>query len=184
MIDNAKKTYPPPRSACKEGCDWCCYLRVGTAVPEVMRILAYLRQTLSPEELQRVRERVLKLDEERRQLRADKRSNARLPCALLADQRCLAYPVRPLTCRGFNSRDAHQCELFFKHGHKVTVPTYAPQIRLTTFILDGMRAGVSEAGLKGDLVELTAALRIAFLVPDALERWLAGEPVFAPARLE
>jgi hypothetical protein len=96
----------------------------------------------------------------------------------------VAYPVRPLTCRGFNSRDARQCELFLKHGHKVTVPTYAPQIRLTTFVLDGMRAGVSEAGLKGDLVELTAALRIAFFVPDALERWLAGEPVFAPARLD
>jgi Fe-S-cluster containining protein len=183
-IAGAKKTFPPPPLACTEGCDWCCYLRVGTAVPEVVRILAYLQQTLSPEELQSVRERVLKLDEERRQLPVGKRGNARLPCALLAGRRCLAYPVRPLTCRGFNSRDAEQCERFVKHGHKVTVPTYAPQIRLTTFLLDGMRAGVSEAGLKGDLVELTAALRIALLVPDAVERWLAGEPVFAPARLD
>ena len=63
-IDSAKKTYPPPRSACKEGCDWCCYLRVGTAVPEVIRIFAYLQQTRSPEELQTLRERVLKLDAE------------------------------------------------------------------------------------------------------------------------
>ena len=47
-----------------------------------------------------------------------------------------------------------------------------------------MRAGLAEAGLKGDLLELTAALRIAFEVPDAFERWLAGEAVFAPARLD
>ena len=52
-----------------------------------------------------------------------------------------------------------------------------------TFVLDGMRAGLSESGLQGDRVELTAALRIALEVPDAAERWLAGEAVFAPAPL-
>jgi Fe-S-cluster containining protein len=183
-VEGAKRAYPPPSLACKEGCDWCCYLRVGTAVPEVFRIAFYLRQTLSPEELRSARERIVKLDEQRRQLRASKRAEARLPCALLVDRRCSAYPVRPLTCRGFNSSDAHQCELFLKLGNKVTVPTYNAQFRLTTFVLDGMRAGVSEAGLKGDLLDLTSALRIAFEVPDAFERWLAGEPVFAPARLD
>jgi hypothetical protein len=39
------------------------------------------------------------------------------------------------------------------------------------------------ARLTDDLVDLTAALRIALDVPDAAERWLAGEAVFAPARL-
>jgi Fe-S-cluster containining protein len=183
-IEKAKSDYPPPTLACREGCDWCCYLRVGTAAPEVFRIVLYLRETLSPDELQATRERIVRLDEERRQLRASKRGSGRLPCALLVNRRCSAYPVRPLTCRGFNSSDAHQCERFLKLGNKVTVPTYAAQLRLTTFVLDGMRAGVSEAGLKGDLLELTAALRIAFEVPDALERWLAGEPVFASARLD
>jgi hypothetical protein len=100
------------------------------------------------------------------------------------NRRCSAYPVRPLTCRGFNSRDAHQCELFAQPGGKATVPTYVPQLRLTTFVLDGMRAGLTETGLPGDLLELTAALRIAFEVPDAFDRWRAGEAVFAPARLD
>jgi Fe-S-cluster containining protein len=184
-IDSAKRAYPPPPLACKEGCDWCCYLRVGTAAPEVFRIVSYLRQSLSTEELQATRERIISLDEQRRQLRVSKRADARLPCALLVDRRCLAYSVRPLTCRGFTSSDARLCEHFFKQGKKVSVPTiYRPQLRLTTFVLDGMRAGVCEAGLKGDLLELTAALRIAFEVPDAFERWVAGEPVFAPARLD
>ena len=51
-----------------------------------------------------------------------------------------------------------------------------------TFVLDGMRAGLSESGLQGGLLELTGALRIALTVPDAAQRWLAGEAVFAPAR--
>lgn len=183
-VRGVMKKHPPPPSACKEGCDWCCYCRVGTSAPEVIRIAAYLRQTLSPEALDATRQRVARLVEQRRQLKSVKRADPRLPCALLVEHRCAAYPVRPLTCRGFNSSDAHQCELFLQAPASVTVPVYVPQLRLNTFVLDGVRAGAEEAGLRTDLLELTAALRIALEVPDAAERWLAGEPVFAPARLD
>jgi hypothetical protein len=88
-----------------------------------------------------------------------------------------------LTCRGYNSSDASQCERSVKARERVEVPSYAPQHRLAVFVLDGLRAGLAEAGLNGDLLELTAALRIALDLPDAAERWLAAEPVFAPARL-
>ena len=184
FTERAKALRPPGPLACQEGCDWCCYLRVGTAAPEVFRIVEYLRQRLTPEELQTVRQRIVELDEERNKLKPNKRREARLACALLIGHRCSVYPVRPLTCRGFNSSDAHRCELFLESGNKVEVPSYAPQLRLTTFVLDGVRAGLSESGLKGDLLELTAALRIAFETPDARERWLAGDAVFAPARLD
>jgi hypothetical protein len=156
---------------------------VGTTAPEVLRVADYLRRTLSPEELRATVERVAELDDQRRRLPANQRADARLPCSLLVNHRCAAYPVRPLTCRGFNSSDAHQCELSVQSPRKVRVPNYVPQLRLTTFVLDGMRAGVSESGLKGDLLELTAALRIALTVPDAAQQWLAGEAVFTPARL-
>jgi Fe-S-cluster containining protein len=183
-VAEAMASYPPPPLACKEGCDWCCYLTVGTTVPEVARIVEYLRQTLSPEDLQATRERVCRLDDQRRERKFTRGNGTHLPCALLVNQRCSAYPARPLTCRGFNSSDAHQCELFLQAPNKVTVPLYAPQLRLTTFVLDGLRAGLTESRLNGDRLELTAALRIAFEVPNAIERWLAGEPVFAPARLD
>jgi Fe-S-cluster containining protein len=175
----------PPRAppACKEGCAWCCHLTVGTAAPEVLRIAAYLRQTLAPDQLEALRARVVEMGERRRALRPDQRSRARLPCALLVDNRCSAYPVRPLTCRGFNSSDARKCEESLRPGSGVVVPAYAPQQRLCTFVLDGLRAGLEEVRLDGELLELTAALRIALTMPDAAGRWLAGEAVFAPARL-
>jgi Fe-S-cluster containining protein len=183
-IQNFMATNPPPPLACREGCDWCCYLTVGTTVPEALRIAEYLRRTLSPEELRATRERVAESDDRKRRMSLGQRADARLPCPLLVNHRCAAYPVRPLTCRGFNSSDAHRCEFFLKSPRKVVVPNYVPQLRLTTFVLDGIRAGLSESGLNDDLLELTAALRIAFEVPDAAERWLAGEAVFAPARLD
>ena len=182
-VESFKASHPPPALACREGCDWCCHLNVGVTAAEVFRIADYLRRTLSPQDLDATRERLARLDDERRRLPASRRAGARLPCGLLVGPRCLAYPVRPLTCRGFNSSDAHQCELFLDAPRRVRVPNYVPQIRLMTFVLDGIRAGLSESGLRGDLYELTGALRIALSVPDAAERWLAGEAVFAPARL-
>ncbi|HEV3257023.1 MAG TPA: YkgJ family cysteine cluster protein [Gemmataceae bacterium] len=175
----------PPRrpAACREGCAWCCHKVVGTAAPEVLRIAQWLRHSLSAEELHALRERVVRVDEQRKALRHDPWAAAHLACPLLDGERCSVYELRPLTCRGYNSSDAAACQRSVTARRRVEVPVYAPQNRLTTFVLDGMRAGLAEAGLHGDLLELTAALRIALAAPDVAERWLAREPVFAPARL-
>ena len=89
-----------------------------------------------------------------------------------------------MTCGGFNSRDASQSERFVKSSGRTVLPLYAPQLRLTVFVLDGMKAGLAESGLAGDHLELTAALRIALEVPGAVERCLAGGPAFAAARMD
>ncbi len=183
-LKQAVRAERPPASACKEGCDWCCHLTVGVGVPELIRIVDYLRRTLSAEEFAALRERVRQLDAQRRELKSARRGDPRLPYALLVNHRCAAYPVRPLTCHGFNSRDASRCERFVTAPGTTTVPLYAPQMRLATFVLDGMTAGLAEAGLAGERLELTAALRIVLEDPGAVERFLAGEAVFAGARLD
>ena len=183
-IQKVVKEYPPsPPLACQEGCAWCCHKLVGTTVPEVFRIADYLQRHLTPQEFQIVRDRIIQRDEQRKGLREDRWSAARLPCSLLVDDRCSVYPVRPLTCRGFNSSDARQCERWVKKRERVEIPIYEPQHRLATFILDGLRAGLSESGLPDDLLELTAALRITLTLPNAFDIWLAGEPIFAAARM-
>jgi Fe-S-cluster containining protein len=180
----ARARQPPrPAKACREGCAWCCFKTVGTAVPEVERIVAYLRGRLSEQQLAALKARVQELAARRRALKYDRWAAARLPCALLDETRCSIYPVRPLTCRGFNSSDARACERSYRERPRVNIPVYEPQLRIATFVLDGLRAGLTEAGLKGDLLELTAALQIALTVPDAFDRWRVGEPVFAPARM-
>lgn len=183
-LHTALTTDPPRRpSACREGCAFCCQQTVGTAAPEVLRIVAYLQQTQTLEQLKATQQCVRERTEQRRVLRPDQRGRARLPCPLLVENRCIAYPVRPLTCRGFNSADAAACERAVDTSNASAVPSYAPQRRLCTFVLDGMRAGLQEAQLDGELLELAAALDIALSLSDAAERWLAGEAVFAAARL-
>jgi Fe-S-cluster containining protein len=166
-------------AACAEGCAWCCYQRVGVAVPEIIRIADYLRATLSAADQDATRTRIQETLEQRR----GGRRTVPAPCPLLVNRRCSAYPVRPLTCRGFNSSDAALCEASVTTNPKAVVPVYPPQVRLASLVLDGMRAGLTESGLKGDLLELAAGLRIALATPDAVDQWLAGKPVFVPARL-
>jgi Fe-S-cluster containining protein len=182
-IQSAVARQPPrPPLACQPGCDWCCHQMVGTSAPEVFRIVAFLRQHVSAELQRATQERVVAVDEQRRSLRGDSAAARRLACPLLVDHRCSVYPVRPLTCRGFNSGNARRCEEWVTTRQPVEIPAYLPQRRLATFVLDGLRAGLAESGLPHDLLELTAALRVALLVPDAGKRWLAGQPVFGAAR--
>jgi Fe-S-cluster containining protein len=182
----AAKARERPRAApaCRDGCAWCCYKLVGTAAPEVLRIAAYLRERLSADAWESLRERVREGEQQRRGLSTAQLRRRALPCPLLVEERCVAYPVRPLTCRGYNSSDAELCRRDLDPGARVEVPVYEPQQRMTTFVLDGLRAGTADSKLDGALLELTTALRVALEVPDAEERWLAGEAVFAPARLD
>jgi Fe-S-cluster containining protein len=182
-VREAMRHVPPPRSACREGCTWCCYKLVGTSAPEVLRIVAYLREKSTPQEWEALRERVARGEEQRRGLNPAQLRRRALPCPLLVGDRCCAYPVRPLTCRGYNSSDARRCERSLDPGSEVEVPVYLPQQRMHTFVLDGLRAGLDESKLDGAALELTAALRVALETPDAEARWLAGERIFAPARL-
>src|SRR5262245_1438920 len=183
-LQQATQTEPAAPSACREGCDWCCHLTVGTSVPEVARIVEYLRNNLSAEDFTALRDRVRRIDEQRRERRSAGRSEAGLPCALLVNHRCTAYAVRPLMCGGFNSSDASACERFVQSDCRTPVPLYAPQLRLAALVLDGMLGGLSDAGLSAERVELTAALRIAIEEPDAMQRFLAGEAAFAAAQLK
>jgi Fe-S-cluster containining protein len=175
----AVQRQPPQRPlACAAGCAWCCHKRVGVAVPEVIRIADYLRAVLTPPQMQALLERIEQTLEKRRQ-----RAPNPQPCPLLVDNRCAAYAVRPLTCRGFNSSDAGLCQASIMENARATVPVYPPQLRLMTLVLDGMRSGLAESGLKNELLELTAALAIALKVEDAADEWLQGRPVFASAGL-
>jgi Fe-S-cluster containining protein len=183
IAETAASDPPDPPLACREGCAWCCHRVVGVSAPEVLRVVAFLRDNLSAPELQAARDRVAQTEARRRALRHDGWAAARLPCPLLVDGRCSVYPARPLTCRGYNSSDAHRCESFTTSRQHVEVPVHVPQQRLATLMLDGVLSGVTESGLRGELLELTAALQVALGEPDAAERWLRGEPVFTPARL-
>ena len=172
---------PPP--ACRAGCAWCCYKSIAVSAPEVLRIAAHLRTTLAPEDLAAVKQRIAELDDQTRTMSSRERAHARLPCALLADQRCTVHAVRPLTCVGWNAIDVNECKAdWLDPEASDEITANVVQIEAFQAMRLGMDLGSEELGLEHDTLELTTALRIALDTPDAIERWLAGEQLFATAR--
>jgi Fe-S-cluster containining protein len=172
-----------PPSACRAGCAWCCYKSIVVNPPEVLRIAEYLHATLSAEELAAVREHIAEVDDQIHTMSSMQRAQAHQPCALLVDGRCLVYTVRPLTCAGWNSINVNECKAdWLDPESSDEISANVVQIEAFQAMRLGIDLGSAELGLERDSLELTTALRIALDIPDATERWLAGERLFAAAR--
>ena len=161
--------------ACRQGCTWCCYVKVDVTAPEVLRIVEYLRSSLGEAQLETLKKRVIETDEATRGLSPDERFALSVPCPLLQDDQCRVYAVRPMACRGMTSIDAGKCEESWREPRALTVIPQCSAIGYTYAVIsEGLCQALHRAGLDGHLLELNSALRIALETANAIERWLAG----------
>jgi tetratricopeptide (TPR) repeat protein len=170
----------PDLLACKKGCAWCCSLQVTVGAPEVFRIADYLRENRSEDELRKLRVRLAEVATKTAGMDAQERALSGVPCALLSDNACSVYPVRPLVCRGCNSTNAAACEEVTRRPGGAT-PINPTQLAIYNGTWAGMDSALAEAGLPAETYHLCSALLIALDNPDAVDRWLAREPVLEPA---
>ncbi len=164
---------------CRAGCAWCCYFHVSATPAEVLLIADDLRRKLPADELAALLRRVVAADDRVRGLDSRERRRARIACPLLEDGICSVYANRPLPCRGYNSLDVAAC----RQGVETTLDVRIPANPLLSAPSEGARVGLAQALMEHGLepnVELIGALRTALERPDAANRWLAGEPIFAP----
>jgi len=174
-IGQVKQEFEPASPiACRPGCAECCLVEVLATAPEVFYVATDLQTRPLPLDLSTVRQRVTAVAEKTIHLNAQQRADAKVACPLLDDSRCIAYPARPLTCRGMNSVTPGGCR-----GDDTMI--FGPQKRIADGLLAGLSAALVEAELDGNVYELAIALSIALETPDAIAKWLAGEPLFAPA---
>jgi hypothetical protein len=176
----ARRSLPVLDLACTAGCDACCHLHVSVSALEALLVAAFLRDTLSAEELASVRARVDRAAKRVRGMNQGERVLARVACPLLHEGRCIAYPVRPLACAGASSTDAAICDRALA-GEPV-------QLRVDAGLHGAMRAarigvstGLLARGLDARRYELANALSIALAHEDAVARFLSGERLFEAA---
>jgi Fe-S-cluster containining protein len=168
---------------CKKGCSWCCFLRVKVTPLEVLCIADYLKASLKPGGLSALQQRLVGTDEITRGMDGNRRISVKKVCPLIVGNKCLVYPVRPITCRIYHSLDASDCESSLDNGKR------SLRIRLDISIvgmgiLAGMMEGLRQVGLHPRLLELIAGLRIAMDEPESMRNWLAGAPAFSEAEID
>ena len=167
--------------ACAPGCAFCCYHPVDITPPEALLITAYLQTTLTPAAREATYARIAARASRIRGLSYEEHAQARIPCALLVDGRCSVYPCRPFACRAWNSTSAARCEAIFTHGNPVTM---LPALDMHVYeavwdVAHGVTEGLRQSRLDGQSYELHSLLQRVLETPEAAQRWMQGEPVFA-----
>jgi Fe-S-cluster containining protein len=173
------RSFPPKEPVvCAKGCAYCCHLLFFSDAPTVFLIADEVSRNLPPDKVEALIERLVEFEE----MEFGLRMVPRPPCPLLMENLCQAYDVRPLVCRAQNSLRLSECEEKFRGERRLVVAHDIPAT-LWGAIAEGISAGLAEAGFGADTsLEFTMALRIALETPAAAERWLAGDPIFVPAR--
>jgi hypothetical protein len=107
----------------------------------------------------------------------------RLRCPLLNDDgECSVYPVRPNSCRGWNSRDVRICEYDLEHPEeRVEAKAHVWQWAIAGRISEGSAIGAHAAKADHRPLDMIRGLQIALDDPAASDSWRAGRKVFEGA---
>ena len=169
---------------CSEGCAYCCHQAIFITAGEALIIGLYLRSERDAEALDALKAKLQSQAAKLSDLPMKERQLAREPCPMLdvPTGSCTVHPIRPLPCRAANSCSVDQCITAFESKDLgVTVSQNPFQAPVFKAVWQGLVATLQAEGLDGEVYELGPALLVA-LEPDALDRWLAGERIFAKAK--
>jgi uncharacterized protein len=176
-----------PALQCARGCHYCCTLPVICTVPEVLKAWNHAAAHLAPGQLARVREAGVAAGAAYPDYAvAQAPDYTPIRCPLLMEDACSVYDARPLCCRGWNSCDVGPCRTACEQGPASAKVPVNGVIR-TVFGNAGnaLSRGLFNLELE-PLVFLAPALGVFARAGEEsalMARWLAGEPVFAPAAI-
>jgi Fe-S-cluster containining protein len=185
FISVFESTNPLPRPvACAPGCTYCCHNQVEVTPAEVFLLAQVISQYFSPQKLEHLKEKILRLaalkvGKSKAELAVARRTQ---PCPLLAGDKCAVYPWRPFMCRAMHSLDKEHCRTSFTAGDLSGDAYYLHRYVFPMSVSAGLAAGFQEVGCVTPVLELTRALGEALLSPWLAERWLAGKNVFAATK--
>ncbi len=170
-----------PTLDCKSGC-WhcCCNPEILISIPELLTILAKIRETYDAEQFEAFRERLRQYMAlvEGKSL-AELAKQKPLPSALLVENSCSIYESRPLICRGWNSHDVTACIRDYEDGeNKAGVPMFGLMKQAADGALVGTVHGLEAARGDVTLVDLSSALNVAMNYGEGFEEaLLKGTPL-------
>jgi Fe-S-cluster containining protein len=176
----------PEDAACSQGCAYCCHLRVGVSIPEVLVIYNELAAQTTREGFKLLKERVLTTAALGNTLAEAFWLTSRTPCPFLdidANSLCLIYSLRPFSCRAYHSTDLSSCQKGFEQDSVTLIPCF-PLYRATTDMYSSIFTRVlAEKGFYSYQVGFVKALEILFKNNTASDQWLNREDVFKTAKL-
>ena len=176
----------PKEAVCKNGCAYCCHLRVGVSIPEAIVVFTELKSQTTPEGLIFLKERVTRTTAKGDTLSEAWWLQTRTPCPFLdSDEQklCLIYAMRPFSCRAYHSTDQTFCRNGYEKGQEVQIPCFPFYRAFTDIYSTVFIRTLAQKGLFSFQVGFIRALQILFEDDMAIEKWIGGDNVFHSAKL-
>ncbi|PUA27868.1 MAG: hypothetical protein B0W54_15205 [Cellvibrio sp. 79] len=171
------------KPACKAGCAFCCYYKVEARAHEILLIKDYMSKHFSAEKMASVLNTVTANATLIRALTPEQHLTTNVKCALLENNQCTIYPVRPFRCRNFHSTDAQACENSFHDPANMEIAT--GMIEEVAILADahtqGFEAATEQTGRDNRIYDFNTALLEAFADEQTLKRYQRGKKTFQQA---
>lgn len=176
LMDRAFDSFRGDGVACREGCNFCCHLRVMVLPHEAIALFQYLSEHIPQDRAELIRARLVENAERRANLTREGQLVPAMACAFLVDGKCSAYEVRPAACSAYHSLSKGRCEQGFhkEPGAVHRIPVLQGLRYVAAALDDGMEQGLAAAGLSGTHIELHTALAALLRDPALIERWRGG----------
>ena len=171
------------RPACQAGCAACCHLHVVATPPEVIAIARHVQDQWGHQRLTDLQHKIHHHIQQTSHIDAVARRQLRAPCPFLTAGHCDIHPVRPISCRGWNSLDRQVCDSDLANPtHGTSTPVNLPQYVLAGRIAEGLSAASHALGLESPQLDFVRGMQIALQNPEGVaSAWRAAAPVFAEA---
>jgi Fe-S-cluster containining protein len=177
-FDNATQ-----KPACQAGCSFCCYYKVEARAHEVLVIKEYISKHFSAEKIAEVIQEATANAAIIRTLTPAQHLTTNLKCALLHNNQCSIYSVRPFRCRNFHSTDVVACEASFNDPANMSVST--GMIEDAAILADahtqGFETAAEHTGRDNRIYDFNTALVEVLSDEQALKRYRRGKKTFAQA---
>lgn len=171
------------KPACKAGCAFCCYYKVEARAHEILLIKNYMGKNFSAEKITAILKQAADNAEIIRTITPEQHLTTNLKCALLENNQCTIYPVRPFRCRNFHSTDALACEASFNNPADMEIAT--GMIEDVAILADahtqGFEAATEQTGRDDRIYDFNTALLEVFADDQPLKRYQRGKKTFQQA---
>ena len=178
LLDANMAQHLKEKVACARGCYYCCGTYVSASLPEIFRLARAVQGNAPTAAL------IGTAAARARAMPQLQREVTRVMCPIMQEGACSQYAARPLVCRAVLSVSLESCLNIFQRGVNDTFKSPVSLGALRSYLVVMVRASLVLAGLPYQNYELIHALEIAVNSPDAEERWLEGEPLFAPVAID
>lgn len=182
LVAHVQRT-APGRVACRDGCAFCCYLRVVASPVEVFGLANYLSRELSEQEFAQLKDRTAARAAQVSGMTHEQQIHTNMACPLLVNNRCIGYAARPLRCRNYHSLDRASCEDMFARPESDDPSPMDGELKMFgDALVQGFEHGLADAGFDARPYELSTALHEAMTDPQAQQRFRRRQHSFLTAQ--